>query len=416
MTRKRFACSRPPSWPPARSLRPPEISGPCAARLSWIRGQGDVIIAELRALRAEVATLAQPRGRAGRGDQAAAAQTSPGPARDDDDAAAPAAPAPPPAPAQQIAFRGAPTITAPGGWSFKPRGRLQYDVGWVSSPSGISDPGLGFANELRRARLGVEGTIPGGFGYTFELDFADNSVEIVDAFLNYRASDELALTVGQHNNFQSLDELTSSRFSSFIERAAFTDAFNFERRVGISGTWTSGELIAQRGIFTDNVVDLEVGRQQCRERRRPHRLRAAPWRDPAPSRRVRAFARHRRRRRPRRRATASGRCVHTTDVRFLATPALNVESESDYGLEAALIRGPFHAAAEAHWFEADSIAAGLSPTFFGGYAEIGCFLTGESRGYRGGRWDRTTVRRPVGGGDMPAPAPSRSTCATIISI
>jgi phosphate-selective porin OprO/OprP len=86
-------------------------------------------------------------------------------------------------------------------------------------------------------------------------------------------------------------------------------------------------------------------------------------------------------------------------VRFLATPSLNVESESHYGLEAALIRGPFHAGAEAHWFEADSIVPGVSPTFFGGYAEIGYFLTGESRGYRGGRWDRTTVRRPVGPGD-----------------
>ena len=31
--------------------------------------------------------------------------------------------------------------------------------------------------------------------------------------------------------------------------------------------------------------------------------------------------------------------VHFTDVRFLATPALPVENETSYGLEAALIRG-----------------------------------------------------------------------------
>ena len=91
--------------------------------------------------------------------------------------------------------------------------------------------------------------------------------------------------------------------------------------------------------------------------------------------------------------------VHTTDVRFLATPSLAVEDETHYGLEAALIRGPFHAAAEAHWFEADTASAGASPGFFGAYAELGWFLTGESRGYRGGRFDRTTVRRPVGGGE-----------------
>ena len=62
-----------------------------------------------------------------------------------------------------------------------------------------------------------------------------------------------------------------------------------------------------------------------------------------------------------------------------------------------MIRGPLHAAAEAYWLEADTVTPGLSPSFFGGYAEVGWFLTGESRGYRGGRFDRTSVRRPVGG-------------------
>src|SRR5690606_25466527 len=66
----------------------------------------------------------------------------------------------PPEESSNVRFRGAPQITAPGGWSFKPRGRLQYDVGHVSRPGGISSPGLGFSNELRRARLGIEGSIP----------------------------------------------------------------------------------------------------------------------------------------------------------------------------------------------------------------------------------------------------------------
>src|SRR5688500_14858047 len=144
-------------------------------------GQADVI-AELRALRAQVEAL-QARVVELEGAQAAAAQapqvqlatmaTAQPQAAQAAQAAQPAQP--------EIRFRGAPTITAPGGWSFKPRGRLQYDVGWVSSPAGISNPGLGFANELRRARLGVEGTIPGGLGYVFELDLADNNVETTDA-------------------------------------------------------------------------------------------------------------------------------------------------------------------------------------------------------------------------------------------
>ncbi|HET9396047.1 MAG TPA: porin, partial [Nitrospiraceae bacterium] len=38
------------------------------------------------------------------------------------------------------------------------------------------------------------------------------------------------------------------------------------------------------------------------------------------------------------------------------------------------------------------------PVFFSAYGEIGYFLTGETRGYRNGAWDRTKVLRPVSKG------------------
>jgi len=297
------------------------------------------------------------------------------------------------------------------GWSFKPRGRLQYDVAHVGSPDGVSDPGLGFSNELRRARLGVEGTIPGGFGYKFELDFADNEVEITDAILTYDATDSLGLTIGQHNGFQSLEELTSSRFTSFIERAAFTDAFNFERRVGFSANYSAGDLLLQGGVFTDNIDQLsdsgdgtglgdennsvgadlravyapKLGSTQL------HLGGSAHWRDTGDT--VDNGVTTRYRQRP---------FVHTSNSRFLATPALAVEDEMHYGLEAALIQGPFHAAGEVHWLKADRIGSDPSANFFGGYAEVGYYLTGETRGYKGGTFDRTKVLSPVGEGGFGA--------------
>ncbi|HAV79428.1 MAG TPA: porin, partial [Erythrobacter sp.] len=42
-----------------------------------------------------------------------------------------------------------------------------------------------------------------------------------DAILSYEDG-PLEVAVGQHNNFQSLEELTSSLHTTFIERAAFT--------------------------------------------------------------------------------------------------------------------------------------------------------------------------------------------------
>src|SRR3546814_20149664 len=67
-------------------------------------------------------------------------------------------------------FKGSPLFgDKEAGWAFKVRGRLQYDFAYVSNPSnGVATNELGFSNELRRGRIGVEGTTPGSFAYTFE--------------------------------------------------------------------------------------------------------------------------------------------------------------------------------------------------------------------------------------------------------
>ncbi len=284
-----------------------------------------------------------------------------------------------------IAWKGAPEFEGEGGWSFKPRGRLQYDAASVGSPNGVTDPGLGFSNEVRRARLGVEGDIPGGFGYKFEVDFAGNKTDITDAILTYKDKG-LGITVGQHNNFQSLEELTSSRFLTMMERAAFTDAFNFERRVGVSANYKSGAVLVQGGVFTDGISALnndannsygfdgrvvympKMGATQL------HLGASAHYRDLND-----AAATVRYRQRP---------FVHTSDTRFLDTGSISASAEKSYGLEAAAINGPFHVAGEAYW--QNVVRPGLAdPTFFGGYAEVGYFLTkGDTRGYKNGTFDR----------------------------
>lgn len=290
-------------------------------------------------------------------------------------------------------WKGAPQLEDKDkGWSFKPRGRLMYDFANVSSPGDYENPGLGFSNELRRGRLGVEGTVPGGFGYKVELDFAAGEIEFTDAFLNYK-KDDFEFTVGQHNNFQSLDELTSSLHSSFIERAAFTDAFGFERRVGASVQYSSGPLLAQAGLFTDNINDLNTVGDDNNSYGFDGRLVFAPtmgsnqlhfggslhYRDLND-----AATSVRYRQRP---------AVHTTDVRFVDTGTLGgAEKETGYGLEAAGIFGPFHLAGEAYWQKV-SRAGFDDPTFFGAYVEGGYFFTGESRGYKGGKFDRVKVKK-----------------------
>ncbi|WP_226697566.1 OprO/OprP family phosphate-selective porin [Qipengyuania flava] len=285
------------------------------------------------------------------------------------------------------------TLAKSDGWSFKPRGRLMFDAGFTNAPdsTGASD---GFGNEVRRARLGASGDMPGGFGYKFEVDFAGNEISVADAILSYE-NGPIEIAIGQHNNFQSLEELTSSLHTTFIERAAFTDAFGFERRLGASVTYARGDVLAQAGVFTDNLEDTD-SKNRGADARIVFMPKAGDTQlhfggsfhyndldDPA--------AQPRYRQRP---------LVHFTSQRFIDTRSMGADSETGYGLEAAAIAGRFHAAAEGYWQSVDMPGVADDPTFFGGYVEAGLFLTDDTRGYKGGKFDRTKPSSPVGEGGI----------------
>lgn len=301
----------------------------------------------------------------------------------------------------KTAWKGAPEFSSEDGWTFKPRGRLQYDFGIVDAPDAIVNDGLGFSSELRRVRLGAEGSIPGGFGYRFELEFAGGDAQLWDGYITYKDGG-LTLTAGQHNNFQGLEELASSNDTVLVERAAFTDAFGFERRLGLSAQYSVGALLLQSGVFTDNVIDLgddgnnsigvdgravfapKLGSTQL------HLAASAHWRDLGDT-----IDSARYRQRPH---------IHSTDIRFIDTGNIpDAKSETSYGVEALAISGRFHATGEAHWLKLSRDLA-PNPGFFGGYAEVGYFLTDDSYGYRSGTLRAPKLTKPVGKGGIGAVA------------
>jgi phosphate-selective porin OprO/OprP len=63
-------------------------------------------------------------------------------------------------------------------------------------------------------------------------------------------------------------------------------------------------------------------------------------------------------------------------------------------VEAAGIFGPFYVASEAFWQKVGRTSGLDEPTFFGAYVDAGYFLTGESRGYKAGKFDRVKVKKP----------------------
>jgi len=343
-------------------------------------------------------------------------------------------------------WKGAPQLDdKSAGWSFKPRGRIQYDVGFVSNPDdAVVTRNLGFNTRARRIRLGAEGTIPGGFGYKMEMDFANASVSFGDVIITYAPKDQpISLTVGNHFTFSGLDQLTSSNFTSFLERAQMTEAFGGARRIGASIGLHDKENILRvnAGLFAAHSIDasvdnegwigaarvtyspeamggmLHLGANYQHRKFQSNDDQTASNSVGAPS--TNQIARYRAR-----------PFSQLTDIRFVDTGNFAAESDNIYGVEVGGIFKSFHFAGEAQWtkvhvgYDPGDILSGLDqfvfnsasgcptsancypiyvvpgddPLFFSTYGEIGYFLTGETRGYKNGAWDRTKVLHPFSKG------------------
>lgn len=314
-----------------------------------------------------------------------------------------------------VNWKGAPQ-NAGSGFTFKVRGRIQYDAGLISDPDDLVDSkDGGFQSYVRRVRLGVEGGMPGDFKYKAEFDFSDpDSVGYGDVLIEYAPKDSpFSVKLGNMETNYSLEQMTSSRFTSFMERAQVTEAFYSGRRLGVSGGYKQGDFKFDAGIFntaitgdrgrdewlfgTRLVYAPKVGDNQLHfgasyqhrefnSNALGNRYRARPF-------------------------------VRSGSTRFVDTGTLAAKKDDLIGLEAAGIFGPLHAAAEYQFMKVNGISAADSipaddtvtgtrlasnASFSGGYVELGYFLTGETRGYKIGGFNRTKVLNPVSKGGMGA--------------
>ena len=230
----------------------------------------------------------------------------------------------------------------------------------------------------------------------------------------------LQISVGNFYPYSSLETMTSSRLGSMLERASFTDAFNYNRRLGIglqcSDKATDSYLI-QAGIFSTPINDATFTRTGWQASLR------ALYTPTLGSTRLHVGANFQHRSNNQESMGQQYRTrplTQITDQRFIDTGTLASKGDDTVGLEFAAIHKSLHVAAEAqkvwvrHAFNAAELAAtngdpddndvatgtalNGNPSFLGGYFELGYFLTGETRAYKGGKWDRTKVQKPFNKG------------------
>jgi phosphate-selective porin OprO/OprP len=361
---------------------------------------------ELKALRAEVSALKAQQEKA---------------------AAQPAPVATPVAAAAVPSWKGAPQYEDKDkGFSFKPKGTMQLDAGYVGVPgnaggtigpvsggfgaAGVNSNNLGFNTRLRRAIIGAEGSLPGGFGYNVEFELSQAGVGYEDVVLTYQGKGSpLQLKVGYQFPLSSLELMTSGRFTSFMERAGNTDAFGYTRRMGVSGTYAKDDILVSAGVFGEDAANANFNRTGWQASAR------GVWMPKLGGAQAHLGLNYQHRVAPRDAQNVRYRMrpfTQNTDQRFLDTGRIAGDGDDILGVELAAIYKNFHFAGEAQklWvrgyqnpltaFGPNNGTGGASaflaadPSFFSAYGEVGVFLTGETRGYKGGRWDRTKVLKP----------------------
>ncbi|HZL13668.1 MAG TPA: porin [Verrucomicrobiae bacterium] len=103
---------------------------------------------------------------------------------------------------------------------------------------------------LRRARPIFTGTVFRDFDFNFTPDFGGSTVQIVDAFLNYRFNSALQLEAGKFKSPVGLEALQSDTWTSFNERSIVSDlAPNRDIGFELHGDLFGGTVSYAAGIF-----------------------------------------------------------------------------------------------------------------------------------------------------------------------
>jgi len=233
-------------------------------------------------------------------------------------------------------------------------------------------------SEFRRARLYVAGSIYGYVIFKAQYEFAGNNADFKDMYLGIKDIPRLGtVKVGHFKEPFSLEELTSSKYITFMERS-LPGIFAPSRNTGLGfhSTALDDRLTLAAGLFHDSDG---IGDSGDKKLNFSARVTGTPikedgsllhlglsWTSRDPEDKLLRL-----RQRPE---------VHLAD-RFVDTGSVATEGMDVLGLEAATVLGPFSLQGEYMAASLD-IPGGSDADLSGWYAYASWFVTGESRAYK----------------------------------
>jgi len=289
-----------------------------------------------------------------------------------------------------------------GDWQWRIGGRIMVDAAAYDE----DQVDLGSGAEIRRARLYMSGKWLKAWAFKLQYEFAntDDPIDgIRDAYIQYLGFKPTNLTIGNYKEPFSLEELTSSKYITFMERA-LPNALVPGRALGFGfhtygDKWTLATGIFGEGVDTD--VETDDGREGSSGLGLTGRVTFSPIHEDAraihlglslSSRSTNDVEKVRFRARPE---------SHVTNTRLIDTGTLDADTISRIGVAAAGTWGPFSLQGEYLAAEVERAIAGKSDVDFDGfYIQGSYFLTGESRPYnfKKGVFDGIKPKSVVGKG------------------
>lgn len=280
-------------------------------------------------------------------------------------------------------------------------GRIQNDWSWVATGRD-AEPLVGpltTGTRFRRARVFVEGSLDKWVEFKAEYDFAGGQAGFTDVYIGLKGIPGLGhLRVGHFKEPFSLEELTSSRFITFNERA-LPNVFTPSRNTGfmVSNAVLKNRLTWAAGVFRD--TDGFGNGEGDGEYSLTGRLTGLPWYSEEGRRLIHVGV------------ALSQRKPHGDKVRFRLRPEVSiapnfadtkdirVDGTRLLGAEGAVVFGPFSIQGEYITTTLDRVA-GSDVTLAGYYVYASVFLTGEHRAYKtsAGAFDRVKPRKSLADG------------------
>jgi phosphate-selective porin OprO and OprP len=281
--------------------------------------------------------------------------------------------------------------------TLKVGGRVQVDY----TTANIDTPDININDtEVRRARLNVSGKYGSKIKYKFEINKASGkSVKVEDAYIQFIPSNsKVKVKLGQFKTHNSLDEQTSSRFISTLERSAFTDAFAFDRRVGASVGTSGDNFTFDAGVFTTNLEN-DGGADEG------HAISARGTFNPIKTDQTLVHLgtswRYRK------------KGETESDIRYRQRPFTHVApnrivdtgrfagKDNFIGAEAAIIHNNLWASGEYAVLNVKGNDLNENADFSGFYGELGMFFGGKKT-YKGGKFNRPKITNSLGKGGIGA--------------